>query len=183
MAYRNIYIPKYIKMYMIIQKSSLWKVAEIFFIEPTKVHFIKEISRKIKLAPTSVRAHLKTLVNNGLIQEMESAPFNGYMANRENPEFIFEKKIANLILLKSSGLVESLNEKYPKSVILFGSYDKGEDIETSDIDLFVDSKVFKFDKKIFEKYLNRKIHLIFKNETDDSLIESINQGTILSGER
>ncbi len=168
---------------MIIQKSSLWKVAEIFFIEPTKVHFIKEISRKISLAPTSVRKHLKTLINEGLIQKVESDPFRGYKAIRENPEFIFEKKIANLILIKSSKIIEKLNEKYPKSIILFGSYDKGEDIETSDIDLFIGSKTFKFNTKNFEKYLNRKIHLIFKDQVDKSLIESVNQGTILSGER
>ena len=168
---------------MIIQKSSLWKVAEIFFIEPTKVHFIKEISRKISLAPTSVRKHLKTLINEGLIQKVESDPFRGYKAIRENPEFIFEKKIANLILIKSSKIIEKLNEKYPKSIILFGSYDKGEDIETSDIDLFIDSKTFKFNNQNFEECLNRKLHLIFKDKVDKGLIESINQGTILSGER
>ena len=168
---------------MIIQKSSLWKVAEIFFIEPTKVHFIKEISRKVSLAPTSVRTHLKNLISEGMIQEVESEPFRGYRAVRENSEFIFEKKIANLILLKSSKLIEELNEKYPKSIILFGSYDKGEDVETSDIDLFVDSKSIKFNKENFERYLNRKIHLIFRDQVDKSLLESVNQGTILSGER
>lgn len=158
-------------------------MAEIFFIEPTKVHFIKEISRKIGLAPTSVRTHLKTLSSEGLIQEIDSTPFRGYQAIRENSEFIFEKKIANVIQLKSSGLIKELNEKYPKSIILFGSYNKGEDIETSDIDLFIDSRSFKFNGEKFEKYLNRNIHLIFKEQVDDSLLESINQGTILSGER
>lgn len=170
-------------MYMIIQKCSLWKVAEIFFLEPTKVHFIKEISRKIKLAPTSVKVHLKTLVKEGLIEENDLSVFKGYKALRENPEFIFQKKIANIIFIKKSGLVEELKERYPKSIILFGSYDKGEDIETSDIDLFIDSKEFKINKEKYEKYLTRKIHLIFKEEANKSLLESINQGTILFGQR
>jgi predicted nucleotidyltransferase len=168
---------------MIIQKSSLWKVAEIFFIEPTKVHFIKEISKKIDLSPTSVRTHLKTLTKEGIIKEAKSEPFNGFKAIRENPEFIFEKRIANQVFIKNSGLIKQLNEKYPKSIILFGSYNLGEDIETSDIDLFVDSKSFKLDLEQFEKSLNRKIHIIFREQADKSLLESINQGTILSGER
>jgi predicted nucleotidyltransferase len=170
-------------MYMIIQKCSLWKVAEVFFIEPTKIHFIKEISRKVNLAPTSIKLHLQTLIKEGLVEEAKSEPFNGYRAIRENPAFIFEKKMANIILIKSSGLIDELKEKYPKSIIVFGSYDKGEDIETSDIDLFIDSKIFKFNQEKFEKYLKRKIHVIFKEEASKSLYESINQGTILFGEK
>lgn len=170
-------------MYMIIQKCSLWKVAEIFFIEPIKIHFIKEISRKINLAPTSVKIHIQTLVEEGLIKETKSEPFDGYTSRRENPDFIFEKKISNLILIKSSRLIDEIKEKYPQSVILFGSYNSGEDIETSDIDLFIDSKPFKFNLEKFEKYLKRKIHIIFKEEASKGLLESVNQGTLLFGEK
>jgi len=167
---------------MILHKCSLWNVAEIFFIEPTKVHYIKEISRKIKLAHTSVKKHILELVKLGLIEET-SQVFKGYKAIRENPEFIFQKKLNNLILLKNSCLIENLKEHYPKSIILFGSYDKGEDIESSDIDIFIDSKRFNILLKEFEKYICRNIHLLFKEETDKRLIESVNQGSILYGER
>lgn len=168
---------------MIIQKCSLWKVARIFFIEPTKVHFIKEISRRINLSPTSVKLHVETLKKEGLIENVASEPFNGFKALRENPEFIFEKKISNLIELKNSQIIEELKEKYPKSIILFGSYSKGEDIESSDIDLFVNSGSFNLDFEKFEKKLNKKIHIIFKEDANESLISSINQGIILFGER
>ena len=170
-------------MYMIIQKCSLWKVAEVFFVEPTKVHFIKEISRKINLAHTSVKIHLEILVKEGLVERTASEPFKGYKAVRENPDFIFEKRIANLIFLKESGLIEVLKEKYPRSIILFGSYDKGEDIESSDIDLFIDSRPFKPNLKKFEKSLKRGIHILFREEIDKNVVENINQGTILFGER
>lgn len=170
-------------MFMIIQKCSLWKVAEIFFIEPTKVHFIKEISKKISLAPTSVRIHIETLLSENLIEKVKSAPFFGYKSLRENSDFIFQKKVSNLILLQESNLINKLKEKYPKSIILFGSYNKGEDIESSDIDIFVDLNKFKFDSSEFERSLKRKIHLIFRQEPNKSLLESINQGTLLFGER
>lgn len=170
-------------MYMIIQKCSLWKVAEIFFTEPTKAHFIQEISKKIHLAPTSVKKHLQTLVEAGLIDKTKTEIFMGYRAKRENPDFIFHKKISNLISLNSSGIIDSLKEHYPQSIILFGSYNKGEDIETSDIDIFIDSKKFKVNLEKFEKYLKRNIHIIFRGGAGKSLIESIDQGTILFGER
>src|SRR4030066_380280 len=124
-------------MYMILQKCSLWKVAEIFFVEPIKTHFLKEISRRINLAPTSVRLHIKTLLKEELIEETKTELFRGYKAKRENPHFIFYKKISNLVSLNSSGVIDLLKEHYPKAIILFGSYDKGEDIESSDIDLFI----------------------------------------------
>ena len=166
-----------------LQKCSIWKVAEVFFVEPTKVHFIKEISRKINLAHTSVKNHVTALVDEGLVEENNSGIFKGYKARRDNPEFIFYKKLSNLLNLKSSKIVDLLKEHYPKSIILFGSYDKGEDIETSDIDIFVNSKKFKINLKKSEDYLKRRLHLVFKEEAGKSLIESINQGTLLFGER
>lgn len=170
-------------MYIMLQKCSIWKVAEVFFVEPTKVHFIKEISRKINLAHTSVKNHVTALVDEGLVEENNSGIFKGYKARRDNPEFIFYKKLSNLLNLKSSKIVDLLKEHYPKSIILFGSYDKGEDIETSDIDIFVNSKKFKINLKKSEDYLKRRLHLIFKEEAEKSLMESVNQGTILFGER
>jgi predicted nucleotidyltransferase len=166
-----------------LQKCSIWKVAEVFFIEPTQVHYIKEISRKINLAHTSVKNHIKTLLDEGLIEETAKEIFKGYKARRDNPEFIFYKKMSNQLILKSSKLLDSLKEHYPKSIILFGSYDKGEDIETSDIDLFINSKKFKIDVKKYEKDLKRRIHVVFKEEAGKDLMESINQGSILFGER
>ena len=170
-------------MFMILQKCSLWNVAEIFFIEPTKVHFIKEVSKKIKLAPTSVKNHLQTLIDLSLIKKTKGDIYKGFQANRENPEFIFYKKISNQIRLKESSLIKKIVEKYPESIILFGSFNKGEDTENSDIDLFIKTKKFKIELEEFEKYLNRKIHLIFIEEVDKNLMSSINNGTILFGEK
>ncbi len=166
-----------------LQKCSIWNVIEVFFIEPTKIHYIKEISRKINLAHTSVKNHLLELVKIGLIKTAKGDIYKGYKAKRENPDFIFYKKLANLVKLRNSGLIDKLKEKYPKSIILFGSYDKGEDIETSDVDIFVDTKKFKINLEKYEKYLSRNIHIVFKTEASESLKQNIKQGTILFGER
>src|SRR3989344_2112682 len=122
-----------------IQKCSLMNVAEVFFKEPTKVHFIKEISRKIKLAPTSVRVHIKTLKKEGIIIKKEASPFNGLVANLDSSKFIFYKRASNLFSLFN--LREAIiNSIAPSAIILFGSYSMGEDTEDSDIDFIVLAK-------------------------------------------
>ena len=129
-------------MLHMIQKCSTIKVLEVFLNESTKMHFIREISRKIGLATTSVSNNVKELLNGEFIVKKEGVPFSGYIANRENDRFIFYKKSHNLYSLYDlkSLIAEELN---PKSIIVFGSYSKGEDIESSDIDILVVSKVKK----------------------------------------
>ena len=120
-----------------VQKCSYLRVLEIFFIEPTTIHFVKEISKRINLAPTSVRNHMKNLLKQGLITRKKAKPFDGFIANRENEDFIFYKRVYNLYSLKelSSFLV---TKHYPKVLVIFGSYSIGEDVEDSDIDLFME---------------------------------------------
>ncbi|MCA9487900.1 MAG: nucleotidyltransferase domain-containing protein [Nanoarchaeota archaeon] len=86
-------------------------------------------------------------------------------ANVENEQFIFQKKLFNLSEINKSGIREFIKEKYsPKSISIIGSYSRGEDIETSDIDLVViTSSNKREDLEKFEKKLSRKIHLLLTN--------------------
>src|SRR3989344_7075947 len=144
-----------------IQKCSLWKVVEIFFKEPTKIHYIREISRNINLAPTSVKKHILDLLKQDFIIKKKEL-FIGYSANLENEYFMFYKKISNQINIRTSGLLKYLtNNTHPETIILYGSYSKGEDREHSDIDIFIltkNSKQLNLEK--FEKELKREIHII-----------------------
>lgn len=167
-----------------VQICSLLDVLAVFFREPARIHFIKEISREIKLAHTSVRNHIRRLENEGLIIKKESKPFDGYVANRENEKFIHFKQSYNFLSVYElkSCLVESL---HPKAIIVFGSYSRGEDIEESDIDLLIVSKVQKsiaLDK--FEKKLGRKINLAFVknlNALNKNVRDNVLNGWVIYG--
>ncbi|MCF7910785.1 nucleotidyltransferase domain-containing protein [Candidatus Pacearchaeota archaeon] len=181
---KKIYIPKETLMYSMVQKCSYLKVLEIFLVEPRNIHFIKEISKKINLAHTSVRNNIQLLLKEKLIVKKKSKPFDGYVANRDNENFIWYKRAYNLTSLKE--LVNSITEIcYPKSISLFGSYSLGEDIESSDIDLLVISKIKKdFDLSNFEKLLKRKINIIFVkslSELDSKLKNKVLNGFVLYG--
>lgn len=172
-----------------LQKSSLWRTAGLFFQRPTDEMYLIEISKLIDLAHTSVKKNLKILMKRDVIEErMEqrgSRKFPLYKAKINSKEYRKHKQIFNYALILESGLIEHLEETImPRCIVLFGSYQKGEDTEMSDIDLFVEARGVSFDLSKFEKKLNRKIQLHF-NERFDSypkeLRNNIINGIVLFG--
>lgn len=167
-----------------IQKCNYSRVLEVFFKEPTKIHFIREVGRKISLAQTSVRNHIKELEKEGLIIKKESHPFDGFIANREDEKFLFYKQAYNFYSLFDVKK-EIIYKIAPKAIVFFGSYQKGEDIEWSDIDLLIISKIKKdINLEKYEKKLLRKLHITFVkdiSDLDESVKENIKNGWILYG--
>ncbi len=172
-----------------LQKSSLWLVAQVFFNEPIKKHYLKDISRNINLAHTSVKKHLETLKKEEIIIETTEIrgkrQFPLFQANFQNKKYQENKQIHNLIAIKESRLIDFLKDNLmPKNVILFGSYARGEDVEDSDIDLFIETKRKTMNLSKFEKILNRKIQLHFNEEFknySNELKNNIINGIILQG--
>ena len=172
-----------------LQKSSVTRVMEVFFVNPTKSHYLMGISRNISIAHTSVKKNLLRLVKLGLVEEKVEQrggrKFPGYVAKRGENAFRRQKKVYNLSSILESGLIEYLEEKLtPKAIVLFGSYRRGEDVEDSDIDIFVECKEEPVDLAKFEKKLSRKIELHFnENFTAYSkeLKNNVINGIVLSG--
>jgi|SRR3989344_1125665 len=172
-----------------LQKSSISRTAEVFFVNPTKKSYLMDISRSIGLAHTSVKKNLGTLVKLGLIMESiekkGGRKFPFYKANLDNRAFRRYKTVYNLSSILESELIEFIEQKLtPKSIVLFGSYEKGEDIENSDIDMFIECKKEELDLSSFEKKLGRKIELHFNdnfNSYPKELKNNIINGRVLSG--
>ncbi len=113
-------------------------------------------------------------------------------ANQQSPEFIKSKVIHNLNFIYQSGLVEFLNEQFnnPKAIILFGSFRKGDDISTSDIDIAIESDEVEEYKTVttkelieFENLISRKIqiHLFNRKSVDINVFNNIANGIVLMG--
>lgn len=172
-----------------LQECSVWNIARIFFNEPTKQHYLMEISKKSKIAHTSVKQHIIKLKKSSIIKEFldkkGSRNFPVYKADLDSKEYRKYKRIYNLISIEESGLTDFLNDKLmPKCIILFGSYFRGEDTEDSDIDLFVECKKKEIDLNRFKKYLSRKIEIHFNdnfNNYQKELKNNIINGIVLRG--
>lgn len=172
-----------------LQNSSMFKTIELFFRNPNKNYSLSDISREIGIAHTSVKNNLDELADKNiiikLIEKKKTRNFPFYKANIISKEFKKYKIIFNIILIKESGLIEFIEDKImPKSIVLFGSYSRGEDDETSDIDLFVQGKTEDINIEKFEKKLGRKIEIHFNEKFlsfSKELKNNIINGIMLSG--
>ena len=148
---------------------------------------LREISRKVAIAPPSVKKYLSGLEKEGLIiiSKHRIYGYPVYYANRDNENFKLLKKLDTIMKIKESGLLDYLSETcMPDVVILFGSSANGEDIKDSDIDLFVMSREEKLILYKFEKNMSRKINILFNdnfNKLSKELRNNIINGIILKG--
>lgn len=163
-------------------KENKKKILNLFFKNPLKSFYLREVSRKTKIAVTSVKKYLSELIKEGLIEKKEGEIYPYFQSTRENDDGIFRfyKKLNLIEELETSGLLKFLEEKCaPFCIILFGSCSRGEDVEGSDIDLFIQSSELKLDLLKFEKILGREISLFF--EKDFSKLSKELKNNLLNG--
>jgi predicted nucleotidyltransferase len=163
-----------------IQKYSRYRVLQLFFDFPRKDFHMRDISRRVKLAQPSVINHLKELVKENLIIREKKGLYPTYGANRDTEMFKTYKKFDMIRRIRETKLLDYVYDScLPDSIILFGSASKGEDIEESDIDLFIQAPEKKLKLEKYEKLLNRKISLFF--EVDFSKLSKELKNNLLNG--
>ncbi len=146
----------------------------------------REIAKLLNVSPTAVSNSIKKLVENRLIKLNKVKTINFISFNRDEKRAVDLKRVENLRSIYISGLLNYLEELLPGgTIILFGSYSRGEDTNTSDIDLAAIGRKYKsIDLKKFEKLLNRKINLYFYDswkKMQENLKNNILNGILLSG--
>lgn len=141
------------------QKDIKQTIQEHFFINPEDKLRVRAIERTLKLSLPSVIRYCKELEKAGILKVIKTGDVLFYTADRTNRQFILEKQLFNIRQTHNSGMIQYLKETLDNPiVVLFGSYAKGEDTETSDIDLYIQtSSKKKIDLEKFEKKLRRKI--------------------------
>jgi len=161
-------------------------IREYFFVNPSSKLRVREIERVLKIPLPSVIRYCKELKNEGILTTIKIGGIIFYTAYRVNENFLLEKKLFNIKSLYISGLIDFLkiNLNNP-TIILFGSYSKGEDIETSDIDLYIETPSKKeLNLEKFEKILNRKIQIFRYRSLNEikntNLANNIINGIILN---
>jgi DNA-binding transcriptional ArsR family regulator len=168
-----------------IKKYSRYMILQEFFDSPRKDFQMREISRRTKIAQPSVMNHLKALAAEGLIVREKKGIYPSFRAERDSEMFRLYKKMNLVLRIKTGGLLDFIYDScVPDCIILFGSSSKGEDIEESDIDLFIASKEKKLNLGKYERVLNRKITPFFEEKfsrLSSELKNNILNGIILNG--
>ena len=186
---------------MKIKKTTVRKNEQLFEKMDVLTHFfenherefhLREIARLIGLAPSTVSKYLNSLVNEKILITRTIKGFRLFRSNTENYLYKDAKLFYNIIKIRNSGLIDFLVEElnYPKSIILFGSFRKGENVQKSDIDIFVETPVKKnLDLSLFEDRLKHPIQLFqFSSkeiekmkESNKELLNNIANGILLYG--
>jgi len=148
----------------------------------------REISKILGVSPTAIAKALPPLKRNDLVEIKKVKDMNLIYVelNRNNSKAIELKRVENLRFVYESSLPEFLEEKFPGcTVILFGSYSRGEDTKTSDIDIAVIGvKSKEVNLEEYEKRLGKEIIINFYasfKEIHIYLKSNILNGITLSG--
>src|SRR3989338_2584628 len=137
------------------------RIRASFFVSPTARRRVRQIERKLTLPLPSVIRYCKELEQEGILKKEELAGVTAYSADRASRQYVMEKRLFNLKSLFVSGLVDHLAHEYSNPpVAVFGSYARGEDVEDSDVYLYIETpKKYVFHLERFERDLHRKIQV------------------------
>ena len=170
-----------------ITKGIKIRIKEYFFLNPTIKIRVRQIERQAQVPLPSVIRYTRELEEEKFLKSSEIAAVITYSADRTSQQFLLEKKLFNIQQLFSSGLIDFLREKLSNPpIIVFGSYSRGEDLEKSDIDFYLEipSKK-KIDLARFEKRLQRTIRVFtykkIQNVENKELANNIINGITLNG--
>jgi len=168
-----------------IDKNSNSIVLDVFFDNPTKEFHARELSRKTGISIFSVLEAIKKLSKKGFLSVNKKGNMKIVKASHSTI-FIRAKRIRNLEKVYDSGLVDYLVNAYenPEVIILFGSYNRGDDVENSDIDIAVITKEHKkHNLEKFERILSRKIsmHEIDLKKVSREFHNNLINGIVLEG--
>lgn len=156
---------------------------------------LRGIARPLKVSPTAVSNALIELEKEGLIKVKKSKTMNlmSIEFNRDDKKAVEMKRVENLKMIYESGLFDFLFNEFPGcTIILFGSYSRGEDVwvweseeNRSDIDIaIIGAKGKKVDLTRFDKMLERTVFINFYESWKDihkHLKNNILNGILLSG--
>jgi len=169
-----------------IEKNTTQTTLEYFFTYPLREIHLRELTRKLSTSLPTVLITIKKLSKERLVVVTKGRAITTVKANLDSVLFFRLKRISNLERLLVSGLIDALSSafKIPQAIICFGSYSRGEDIETSDIDIAIiggTEKQIELEK--FEKLLKRRISLHFVKlaKVSEEFKKNLCNGIVLEG--
>jgi predicted nucleotidyltransferase len=127
-----------VNIFELFGKKSVLEIMNLFLKNPTREIYSAKIQRETKLSKKVIFDVVREIERFGLITAKQVGRIKMYNLNRDNP-IVKQLKI----LLTISYLLPALRKLKEKEqqVFLFGSAARGEDVETSDIDLLVIGKL------------------------------------------
>ncbi len=144
-------------------------IKEYFFVNPTAKLRVREIERTLNIPLPSVIRYCKELEKVEILTILKTGNVVFYTADKSSEKYLLEKKLYNIKKIYESELIDYLRQELSNPpIIVFGSFAKGEDVEESDIDLYIETPSKKeLELGKFEKILKRKIQIFKKKSLNE----------------
>lgn len=144
-------------------KNGTGKILKLFFQDPDKEYYLREIGRHLGQEPGFFQKYLDNLVNEGILVDEHRANLRYFRLNKDYPLYEEIKKIVS----KTLGLEAKLKELVDglsgiECAFIFGSIAKNAENGMSDIDIMLIGKVDQ------DKLINKI------NKAEDELAREIN---------
>ncbi|HLC20443.1 MAG TPA: nucleotidyltransferase domain-containing protein [Candidatus Nanoarchaeia archaeon] len=164
------------------------EILRVLFIKAGESLNQRQLANLLDVTSPAIMKALPSLEKKTLIkihQDKETRRWSIEL-NRSNHKVMQLKRVDNLKLVYESGLTDFLEKEFAGgTIILFGSYSRGEDTTSSDIDIAVIGRKSKIIDVIhFEKMLQRKININFYDSFKNihrHLKENLCNGILLIG--
>jgi len=152
----------YENMMHLYQKVTQLKVLELFLSNPYEEYYLRETARTLDMDAMTVKRSLDLLVDDGLLMKFKQKNMILYKANLENKACRFQKISYNLSWLNDKKLVDLVDSSSSgsSSMVLFGSYAKGENDHESDIDVVLIASKFKDISQKLRKAMGKEVNVV-----------------------
>lgn len=168
------------------------KVMYWFFSYPTKEISLNDLHTLVNISKSTAHKVASQLAQEEFLKIDKLGKIWRISCNQQHPYNTTRKIAYHLELIYESGIIEALlkNFQNPRSIILFGSYRKGDDLETSDIDVAVETldneevKIFdigKVPKLGYRQNVKVNILKFTRNKIDLNLFANLVNGIVLYG--
>jgi len=149
-------------MIQLYQKIKQLTVLKLFLENPHDSYYLRESARLLKMDPMTVKRALSLFVADRILLKTEDKNQILYKANIESPAFRHLKISYNISWLQKKRVTKFLihHMNTVTSIVLFGSYSKGENDSESDVDILTISLSQNTPVAEISKLLNRDVNLI-----------------------
>ena len=174
------------------ERTATQDILAVIFAFPEVEFSLTELAQSAEVSKSTTSRLLQRLSDHEIIKVENKGVVFRIRANIGKIQYTKRKIVHNLNLLYESGLVEFLDSAFGHSqaIILFGSFRKGDDISTSDIDIAVETledintqTIIVEGIEKFEAALGKKVQILLFNrkKTDVNVFNNIANGIVLSG--
>ena len=161
---------------------------------PCEEFYLRELGRILGISPMTVKRSLDMLLDDGFLVREKRKNQILYRANSDSLAFRFAKISFNLAILEEKGVVKDLLEDVPgiSSIVLYGSYARGENDAHSDLDILTISTAKKVDANKISKNIGVMVNVMnftgnqWTKQAEENrafYLDVITEGIVLHGTR